>query len=114
MFFFFFGLVPAEISVLQMGFGSWWRKNVIEKVHAASYSGKYTINNPWLFNAVKVKSKLDFEREFPLNLMAQAAYVCIPVVLGMGIMASVTEGGYFHQGERLCTTLQLFRIFNPR
>jgi hypothetical protein len=24
-------------------FGAWWRKNVIEKVHAAAYSGRFTI-----------------------------------------------------------------------
>ena len=23
--------------------GAWWRKNVIEKVHAAAYSGRFTI-----------------------------------------------------------------------
>jgi hypothetical protein len=34
--------------------GSWWRKNVIEKVHAAAYSGKFTINNPIAYKFVQV------------------------------------------------------------
>jgi hypothetical protein len=27
--------------------GAWWRKNVIEKVHAAAYSGRFTVK-VWL------------------------------------------------------------------
>uniref|UniRef100_A0A7S0VB19 Uncharacterized protein n=1 Tax=Hemiselmis tepida TaxID=464990 RepID=A0A7S0VB19_9CRYP len=59
--------------------GAWWRKNVIEKVHAAAHSGKFTIDNPIALNLVKL------------------VYFSVPVVLGMQLMSLVTEGGAFHQ-----------------
>mmetsp|Transcript_33126 Transcript_33126/g.83593 ORF Transcript_33126/g.83593 Transcript_33126/m.83593 type:complete len:137 (+) Transcript_33126:58-468(+) len=59
--------------------GAWWRKNVIEKVHAAAYSGNFTIKNPITLNLVKL------------------FYFSAPVVLGMQLMSMVTEGGAFHQ-----------------
>mmetsp|Transcript_46957 Transcript_46957/g.73491 ORF Transcript_46957/g.73491 Transcript_46957/m.73491 type:complete len:126 (-) Transcript_46957:369-746(-) len=63
-------------------FGAWWRKNVIEKVHAAAYSGKFTIQNPTMFKLV------------------QLTYFTLPVVGGMWIMSMVTEGGAWHQGAK--------------
>ena len=44
-----------------------------------------------------MKLMLPVTLNFP-EFLSQASYVCIPVIVGMGIMSSVTEGGYFHQG----------------
>mmetsp|Transcript_29954 Transcript_29954/g.71300 ORF Transcript_29954/g.71300 Transcript_29954/m.71300 type:complete len:130 (-) Transcript_29954:28-417(-) len=65
--------------------GAWWRKNVIEKVHALAYSGKFTVKSPRLFMAI------------------QGLYIAAPLVAGYYIMESVTEGGRFHQGAREIT-----------
>uniref|UniRef100_A0A6U2F9H1 Uncharacterized protein n=2 Tax=Hemiselmis andersenii TaxID=464988 RepID=A0A6U2F9H1_HEMAN len=79
--------------------GAWWRKNVIEKVHAAAYSGKFTINNPIALNLVKL------------------VYFSVPVVLGMQLMSMVTEGGAFHQdaaGQTLANKEELIAYHKQR
>lgn len=39
--------------------GAWWRKNVIEKVHAAAYSGKYTIHSPVAVKFIQVRPRIE-------------------------------------------------------
>ena len=39
-------------------FGAWWRKNVIEQVHAAAYSGRFTIKVSHGLSAAKPHLRL--------------------------------------------------------
>eukprot|EP00281_Chroomonas_sp_CCMP1168_P034090 CAMPEP_0206241522 /NCGR_PEP_ID=MMETSP0047_2-20121206/16537_1 /ASSEMBLY_ACC=CAM_ASM_000192 /TAXON_ID=195065 /ORGANISM="Chroomonas mesostigmatica_cf, Strain CCMP1168" /LENGTH=122 /DNA_ID=CAMNT_0053666417 /DNA_START=102 /DNA_END=470 /DNA_ORIENTATION=+ len=61
---------------------SWWRRTVIEPIHAMAYSGRFTINNWYALQAIK------------------AVYFTVPVALGLGVMSMVNEGGAMHQGAR--------------
>ncbi|EKX35683.1 hypothetical protein GUITHDRAFT_118174 [Guillardia theta CCMP2712] len=62
--------------------GKWWKKNVIDVVHGAAYSGRFAIHDKNTLRLVK------------------GMYFSVTLLAGIWLMSQVNEGGQWHKNAK--------------